>query len=162
MATSVDQLSIEGKTQEQLEEQFNKMDHRVLAPNSQQKQDFLFKVIIIGDSGVGKSCVLHRLTHNEFIEDHEVTVGVEFGSLLVQLNEKVYKLQIWDTAGQEAFKSVTKVFYRGAHCILLTYDITKKDSFEHLSGWMKEIREQSDSDVNIFLIGNMLDNESDR
>ena len=88
-------------------------------------QDFLFKLIIIGDSGVGKSCLLHRVTTNEFIEDHEVTVGVEFGSLLVKIEEKVFKLQIWDTAGQEAFKSITKIFYRGAHCIFLTYDISK-------------------------------------
>lgn len=94
-----------------------------------QQQDYLFKLIIIGDSAVGKSCLLHRLTTNEFMEDHEVTVGVEFGTLLVRIQEQIFKLQIWDTAGQESFKSITKIFYRGAHCIFLTYDITRLESF---------------------------------
>ena len=88
-----------------------------------KKQDYLFKMIIIGNSGVGKSCLMHRVTTNEFSEDHEVTVGVEFGSLLVKLEETVLKMQIWDTAGQESFQSITKIFYRGAHAVLLTYSI---------------------------------------
>jgi GTPase SAR1 family protein len=90
-------------------------------------QDYLFKLIIIGNSGVGKSCLMHRVTTNEFTEDHEVTVGVEFGSLLIRMgqpeNQSVFKLQIWDTAGQESFQSITKIFYRGAHAVLLTYSV---------------------------------------
>lgn len=95
----------------------------------QQTQDFLFKLIIIGDSAVGKSCLMHRVTTNEFQEDHEVTVGVQFGTLMVRLQQQVFKLQIWDTAGQESFKSITKIFYRGAHCVILAYDITRLDTF---------------------------------
>lgn len=97
-------------------------------------QDYLFKLIIIGNSGVGKSCLMHRVTTNEFSEDHEVTVGVEFGSLLIKMGEpadsqSVFKLQIWDTAGQESFQSITKIFYRGAHAVLLTYSVASMQSF---------------------------------
>lgn len=96
-------------------------------------QDYLFKLIIIGNSGVGKSCLMHRVTTNEFSEDHEVTVGVEFGSLLMRMGEaeqqSVFKLQIWDTAGQESFQSITKIFYRGAHAVLLTYSVASMQSF---------------------------------
>ena len=72
------------------------------------------------------------MTTNEFNVDHEVTVGVEFGSLIIKLDQQVFKLQIWDTAGQESFKSITKIFYKGAHCVLLAYDITRYDTFESL------------------------------
>lgn len=75
------------------------MPYEILENKSVTYQDFLFKLIIIGDSAVGKSCMLHRLTNNEFVNDHEVTVGVEFGTLLVKLEQQVFKLQIWDTAG---------------------------------------------------------------
>ena len=97
-------------------------------------QDYLFKLIIIGNSGVGKSCLMHRVTTNEFSEDHEVTVGVEFGSLLIRMGDpsdqqSVFKLQIWDTAGQESFQSITKIFYRGAHAVLLTYSVASMQSF---------------------------------
>ena len=96
-------------------------------------QDYLFKLIIIGNSGVGKSCLMHRVTTNEFSEDHEVTVGVEFGSLLLKMTDQdassVFKLQIWDTAGQESFQSITKIFYRGAHAVLLTYSVASLASF---------------------------------
>ena len=88
------------------------------------QQDSLFKLIVIGDSGIGKSCLMHRMCHNEFTDDHEVTVGVEFGSILVKIKDVAFKLQIWDTAGQESFQSITKIFYRGAHGVLLTYDMT--------------------------------------
>lgn len=104
------------------------------------QQDFLFKLIVIGDSGIGKSCLMHRMCHNEFTEDHEVTVGVEFGSLLIKMKEIAFKLQIWDTAGQESFQSITKIFYRGAHAVLLTYDLTSMDSFMNLQHWFTEIK----------------------
>lgn len=106
-------------------------------------------MIIIGNSGVGKSCLMNRMTTNEFTEDHEVTVGVEFGSLLIKMQEReatetpqetVVKLQIWDTAGQESFQSITKIFYRGAHAVLLTYSIASQLSFSNLSHWLAEVR----------------------
>ena len=72
------------------------------------------------------------MTSNDFVEDHEVTVGVEFGSLVMKINEKIFKLQVWDTAGQENFKSITKVFYRGAHIVFLTFDVNRHDTFHNL------------------------------
>ena len=82
---------------------------------------------------------MHRVTTNDFVEDHEVTVGVEFGTLMIRLHEQNFKLQIWDTAGQESFKSITKIFYRGAHCVVLAYDITRLDTFLNLENWYLEV-----------------------
>ena len=129
-------------------------------------QDYLFKLIIIGNSGVGKSCLMHRVTTNEFSEDHEVTVGVEFGSLLLKMsdgnNQSVFKLQIWDTAGQESFQSITKIFYRGAHAVLLTYSVASMTSFTNLTHWCNEVRTQSEPDAILILVGNQADRESER
>ena len=126
------------------------------------QQDFLFKLIVIGNSGIGKSCLMHRMCHNEFTEDHEVTVGVEFGSLLVKMQGVAFKLQIWDTAGQESFQSITKIFYRGAHAVLLTYDLTSMDSFMNLNHWFQEIKNQSEANALIFLVANKKDMENER
>ena len=92
-------LSLQNESREEMIQRLKRMEYQILQNKSIANQDFLFKLIIIGDSAVGKSCILHRLTTNEFIEDHEVTVGVEFGTLLVRLEGQVFKLQIWDTAG---------------------------------------------------------------
>jgi Ras-related protein Rab-2A len=119
-------------------------------------------MIIIGNSGVGKSCLMHRVTTNEFSEDHEVTVGVEFGSLLLRVEETVLKLQIWDTAGQESFQSITKIFYRGAHAVLLTFSVASKASFQNLNHWLSEVRQQSEPDAVVVLVGNQKDREKDR
>ena len=100
---------------------------------------------------------MHRVTTNEFIMDHEVTVGVEFGSFMIKLEQQVFKLQIWDTAGQESFKSITKIFYKGAHCVLLTYDITRRQTFENLETWLAEVMVSSEPEVLIILVGNMKD-----
>ena len=105
---------------------------------------------------------MHRVTTNEFSEDHEVTVGVEFGSLLLKMEETVLKLQIWDTAGQESFQSITKIFYRGAHGVLLTYSVASMASFSNLSNWLSEVRAQSESDAVIVLVGNQKDRDADR
>jgi Ras-related protein Rab-2A len=121
--------------------------HEVISDKSLSQHDVLFKVIIIGDSGIGKSCVLKRLVDNEFKDEHDVTVGVEFGSFLVRIEDKVIKLQIWDTAGQESFRSITKIFYRGAHAAILGYSITRRDSFENLTDWANEVRGSCSHDV---------------
>lgn len=107
--------------------------------------------------GIGKSCVLKRLVENEFKEDHDVTVGVEFGSYLIRVQDKILKLQIWDTAGQESFRSITKIFYRGAHAAILAYSVGMRSSFESLNEWLKEIRNSCSPDVLLFLIGNKSD-----
>lgn len=106
----------------------------------QQEHDHMFKLIIIGDTGVGKSCLMKRVMDDEFRQEHQVTIGVEFGSYGVRIDGKIIKLQIWDTAGQESFKSVTRIFYRGANCVFLTYDLTRDETFVSLSEWLKDVK----------------------
>lgn len=112
----------------------------MILDKTQTYHDALFKVIIIGDSGIGKSCVLKRLMEDDFKDDHDVTVGVEFGSYLIKVEEKILKLQVWDTAGQESFRSITKIFYRGAHVVILAYSVVSGMSFENLTDWLREVR----------------------
>lgn len=144
------------------DQEIDSLSHNIITDQTLMHHDALFKLIIIGDSGVGKSCLLTRLTQNDFKEDHEVTVGVEFGAFVIMVEDKVFKLQIWDTAGQESFKSIIKIFYRGAHCVFLSYDITREDTFQHVTDWMKEARFQASQQVLIFLIGTKKDKEADR
>lgn len=98
--------------------------------------DYLFKFIAIGDSSVGKSCLMLRFTEEKFKTEHEPTLGVEFGSKYIKINENNLKIQIWDTAGQESFKSITRSYYKGSIAVLLVYDITKRDSFDNLNKWL--------------------------
>ena len=106
--------------------------------------------------------MLRRLIDDECNDKHEVTVGVEFGSYLIRVQDKVLKMQVWDTAGQDCFRSITKIFYRGAHVVLLGYDLTRGMSFENLTDWLREIRQQCSPDVMLFLVGNKADLESAR
>ena len=126
------------------------------------EQDELYKLIIIGDTGVGKSCMMKRVCENEFAEEHKITIGVEFGNFSGAINNKIAKFQIWDTAGQESFKSVTRIFYRGAHCVFLTFDITRDETFIHVIDWLKEIENYSAAETIVYLIGNKADEEEDR
>jgi Ras-related protein Rab-2A len=119
-------------------------------------------VSIIGDTSVGKSCLLKRITDNEFKETYELTIGVEFGSILFKAENKVLKLQIWDTAGQENFKSITKIFYRGTHCVFLAYDTSRENTFQNALKWLNEVRQNSGSDVIVFLVGTQSDKEETR
>ncbi|GFH56651.1 hypothetical protein CTEN210_13127 [Chaetoceros tenuissimus] len=123
---------------------------------------YLFKYIIIGDTGVGKSCLLLQFTDKRFQPVHDLTIGVEFGARMVNIDNKQVKLQIWDTAGQESFRSITRSYYRGAAGALLVYDITRRDTFKHLSVWLEEARQHSQSNMTIMLIGNKNDLEHRR
>ena len=105
---------------------------------------------------------MKRVMDNEFKVEHQVTIGVEFGSFGLQVDGKVIKLQIWDTAGQESFKSVTRIFYRGAHCVFLTYDVTREETIANLSDWLKEIKQHASEDVRVYLIGNKSEMEEQR
>eukprot|EP00347_Sterkiella_histriomuscorum_P018721 403344431 len=142
--------------------QIEGLRHEIITDKALSYHDALFKIIIIGDSGIGKSCVLKRLVDNEFKEDHDVTVGVEFGSFLIKIEDKVLKLQIWDTAGQESFRSITKIFYRGAHTAILGYSITQRDTFDNLEDWLREAKSSCQPDVLMTLIGNKSDLEQKR
>lgn len=123
---------------------------------------YLFKYIIIGDTGVGKSCLLLQFTDKRFQPVHDLTIGVEFGARMVTIDGKQIKLQIWDTAGQESFRSITRSYYRGAAGALLVYDITRRDTFNHLTSWLEDARQHSNSNMVIMLIGNKSDLEARR
>eukprot|EP00180_Rhodochaete_pulchella_P000389 Plantae.Rhodophyta-Rhodochaete_pulchella.ctg12728.p1 GENE.Plantae.Rhodophyta-Rhodochaete_pulchella.ctg12728~~Plantae.Rhodophyta-Rhodochaete_pulchella.ctg12728.p1 ORF type:complete len:212 (+),score=41.65 Plantae.Rhodophyta-Rhodochaete_pulchella.ctg12728:324-959(+) len=123
---------------------------------------YLFKFIIIGDTGVGKSCLLLQFTDKRFTPIHDLTIGVEFGARIVTVEDKQLKLQIWDTAGQESFRSITRSYYRGAAGALLVYDITRKETFEHLLSWLEDARAHSNSNMTIILVGNKSDLEHRR
>lgn len=123
---------------------------------------YLFKYIIIGDTGVGKSCLLLQFTDRRFTPIHDLTIGVEFGARIITVEDKQLKLQIWDTAGQESFRSITRSYYRGAAGALLVYDITRKETFEHILSWLQDARAHSNSDMSIILVGNKADLEHRR
>eukprot|EP00245_Coleochaete_scutata_P007211 TRINITY_DN22344_c0_g1_i1.p1 TRINITY_DN22344_c0_g1~~TRINITY_DN22344_c0_g1_i1.p1 ORF type:complete len:220 (-),score=53.50 TRINITY_DN22344_c0_g1_i1:655-1314(-) len=119
--------------------------------------DYLFKVVLIGDSGVGKSNLLSRFTRNEFSLESKSTIGVEFATRSIQVDGKVIKAQIWDTAGQERYRAITSAYYRGAVGALLVYDITRHVSFENVERWLKELRDHTDSNIVVMLVGNKSD-----
>jgi len=124
--------------------------------------DYLFKLLLIGDSGVGKSCLLLRFADDTYTESYISTIGVDFKIRTVQLEEKTIKLQIWDTAGQERFRTITSSYYRGAHGIIVVYDITDAESFNNVKQWLHEIDRYASENVNKLLVGNKSDMTSKR
>ncbi|KAG5470607.1 hypothetical protein LSCM1_01853 [Leishmania martiniquensis] len=126
------------------------------------QSNYVFKYIIIGDSGVGKSCLLLQFTDKRFEPLHDLTIGVEFGARLISIQGKGVKLQIWDTAGQESFRSITRSYYRGASGALLVYDVTRRDTFMHLQSWLEDAKANANTALVIMLIGNKCDLDSKR
>jgi len=119
--------------------------------------DYLFKLLLIGDSGVGKSCLLLRFADDTYTESYISTIGVDFKIRTVELDGKTIKLQIWDTAGQERFRTITSSYYRGAHGIIIVYDITDVESFNNVRQWLFEIDRFASEQVNKLLVGNKSD-----
>ncbi|XP_044504681.1 ras-related protein Rab11C-like [Mangifera indica] len=126
----------------------NRVDH---------EYDYLFKIVLIGDSGVGKSNILSRFTRNEFCLESKSTIGVEFATRTLQIEGKTVKAQIWDTAGQERYRAITSAYYRGAVGALLVYDITKRQTFDNVQRWLRELRDHADSNIVIMMAGNKSD-----
>jgi len=129
--------------------------------------DFLFKILIVGESGVGKSCLLLRFADDTFTESFISTIGVDFKIKRITMNDKngnpkTLKLQIWDTAGQDRFRTITTSYYRGAHGILLTYDVTDPNSFLKIRSWLEEIKEHAPEHTVVMLIGNKADKTDKR
>lgn len=122
-----------------------------------EEYDYLFKVVLIGDSGVGKSNLLSRFTRNEFNLESKSTIGVEFATKSIQAEGKTIKAQIWDTAGQERYRAITSAYYRGAVGALLVYDISKHSTFENVERWLKELRDHAESNIVVMLVGNKSD-----
>ncbi|XP_029959184.1 RAB11a, member RAS oncogene family, like isoform X2 [Salarias fasciatus] len=125
--------------------------------NREDEYDYLFKVVLIGDSGVGKSNLLARFTRNEFNLESKSTIGVEFATRSIQVEGKTIKAQIWDTAGQERYRAITSAYYRGAVGALLVYDIAKHLTYENAERWLKELQDHADSNIVIMLVGNKSD-----
>ena len=123
--------------------------------------DYLFKVLLIGDSGVGKSALLTRFTDRTFTESYMITIGVDFKIQTIKLDDKIIKLQLWDTAGQERFRTITSAYYRGANGIIIVFDLSDKETFDHVKIWMAEIENYS-NDVKLMLIGNKNDIEGSK
>jgi len=119
--------------------------------------DYLFKLLLIGDSGVGKSCLLLRFADDTYTESFISTIGVDFKIRTVELDHKTIKLQIWDTAGQERFRTITSSYYRGAHGIIVVYDVTDMESFNNVKTWLSEIDKYATDKVNKLLVGNKCD-----
>ncbi len=124
--------------------------------------DYIFKILIIGDSSVGKSNLLLRFSDNIFHDTFLPTIGVDFKIRNVTVGDKSIKLNIWDTAGQERFKTITAAYYKGAHGIILVYDITDRDTFNNITSWLGEIRKHAGPNVVRLLVGNKCDLDSDR
>lgn len=123
----------------------------------EDEYDYLFKVVLIGDSGVGKSSLLSRFTRNEFNLESKSTIGVEFATRSIEVDGKTIKAQIWDTAGQERYRAITSAYYRGAVGALLVYDIAKHLSYENVERWLRELRDHADQNILIMLVGNKSD-----
>ncbi|TNN14867.1 Ras-related protein isoform 3 [Schistosoma japonicum] len=124
--------------------------------------DYLFKLLLIGDSGVGKTSILLRFSDNLFNQTFISTIGIDFKIRTVDIDGKKIKLQIWDTAGQERFKTITTAYYRGAMGIMLVYDITNQHSFNNIKTWMQNIDEHANNDVEKMLLGNKCDVDEKR
>ncbi len=124
--------------------------------------DMIYKIVLIGDSGVGKSNLLTRYTKNEFSLHTKTTVGVEFGAKKFEIDDSKVKAQIWDTAGQERYKSITSCYYKGAKGGIIVYDITKKESFHNVDKWLQEFKRNADDDACFILLGNKCDLTEER
>ena len=124
--------------------------------------DMIFKIVLIGDTAVGKTNILSKYLSDEFDPDSKATVGVEFGTKNYKIGDNIVKVQIWDTAGQERYRSITNAYYKGAKGALLVYDITNQKSFENLDRWISDLKINGDEKISIVLIGNKSDLDNQR
>jgi Ras-related protein Rab-1A len=131
-------------------------------PEDYAQYDLSFKIIVIGDSGVGKSCLTSKAVKNMFIEFYQATIGFEFLTYNLKMNDTIVKLQIWDTCGQEVYRSLISNFYRNSSLAILIYAINNKESFNNTEYWLKDLKNEANNDIRIMLIGNKCDLENER
>ena len=145
------------------QQESNTSTHKIeILPDDYANYDLSFKLIVIGDSGVGKSCLTNKATKNTFETAYNTTIGFEFFSFNIKINDKVLKLQIWDTCGQELYRSLITNFYRNSSLAIMVYSITLKESFDNIDTWLKELKLHSNPDAKVFLIGNKQDLEENK
>ena len=138
-------------------------DYKIeILPEDYPRYDLSCKIIFIGDPGVGKSCLTSKAVKNNFEEYYQATVGFEFLTFNIKLDDKIIKIQIWDTCGQEMYKSLISNFYRNSSLAVVTYAIDNRESFTHAESWLNELKSKANPDVRIFLVGNKADLEEDR
>ena len=125
--------------------------------SSDIKEEYKLKVVVVGDSGVGKTNLIKRFATDTFSYDSKATVGVEFISKSYIINKKVFKIEIWDTAGQERYKAITSAYYKGAKGCLIVYDTTSQTTFNNIDKWMSEIRDKALTNIKVMIIGNKID-----
>ena len=133
-----------------------------MSSQNQNGYDMIFKIVLIGDTSVGKTNILSKYLSNEFDPDSKATVGVEFGTRDFQIENNKVKVQIWDTAGQERYRSITNAYYKGAKGSLLVYDITNPKSFENLDKWLSDLKSNGEEKISVILLGNKSDLEEER
>ena len=133
------------------------MEYKIEECEGREQENYSIKIVVVGDSGVGKSNVLNRFVHNEFNHDSKATVGVELNTKSYKINEKIIKVHLWDTAGQERYKSITAAYYKGARGAMIIYDITKIETFKSVDKWYKEIKEYGDKTLIPMMVGNKSD-----
>ena len=123
----------------------------------------LYKILLLGDSTVGKTCFLLRYTDDTFLDLHMATIGLDYRlKTMILDDQRIVKVQLWDTAGQDKFRAITRNYYKGARGIILIYDVTNIKSYENIKKWINEIKEEISEEVTIVLIGNKIDNEGER
>ena len=128
-----------------------------ISPNSNEKEDYKIKLIIVGDSGVGKTNLINRFAADTFDSNSKETIGVEFIYKTLKINKEIFKIEIWDTAGQERYKSITSAYYKGARGAIIVYDITSEESFNNIEFWINEVKAKASSNLQIMIIGNKID-----
>ena len=133
-----------------------------MATTKGKDYDYIFKIVLVGDTCVGKSCILVRFSDDVFVENYVTTIGVDFRFKTMVVNGKIVKIQIWDTAGQERYRSITTAYYRGAAAIIICCDITNKESFYNLNNWIEEVSKYIDKDVDKLVLLNKCDLKSEK
>ena len=128
-----------------------------IADNNNSKEEYKFKVVVVGDSGVGKTNLIKRFVTDTFAKDSKATVGVEFMSKTYIINKEIFKIEIWDTAGQERYKSITAAYYKGAKGAMIVYDVTNQNTFDNVNKWCQEIKDKASKNINLMMIGNKTD-----
>ena len=140
----------------------DKLTIEELSPGDYEQEDYKIKIIVVGDSGVGKTNLINRFASDKFDTNSKATIGVEFVYKTLKINKEVIKVEVWDTAGQERYRAITSSYYKGAKGAIIVYDITNEDSFNNVESWMNEVTKKGKMDMQFLLVGNKKDLVNDR